>query len=302
LLRWYPAPWRERYGDELAALFEDTYGNGSIPWRTRVVTARSGLVEHLRSSGLVGNGDSPTEQTRNGSLLVLCGWAFFVIAGSMYAKLNESWSRGTPRGDRWLPNAAFLGIEIAAVAGLLIVVAAGVVALPALLRALHASGWSFVRRPVMRTALAGGATVVAGIPVVLWAHHLTYQQRNGGLVVYSAVFLAVSLLVAAFVLTSTASVVSLTKRLSLSAAAVRLLGRLALAMVGTMGIILAATVLWWLSLARNAPTVLGGRAPADLIVTVSLMAVGMVVAGLGAYRVLGALPKLRRAPERNATT
>jgi hypothetical protein len=296
LLRWYPAQWRARYGDELTALFEDTFGGGTIPWRTRMNTARAGLTEHLRSGGLGGEGANPAERTRNGSLMVLSGWAFFVIAGSMYAKLNENWSAGTPRPDRWLPNAAFLGVEIGAAVGLLIVLVAGLIALPALVRALRTSGWSLVRRPVLWTAVAGGATVIAGIPVVIWAHHLTYHQRNGGLFVYSAIFLVVSLLIAAFVVTVTASVASLTKQLSLPAASIRRLGYLALIMVGTMGVVMGGTVLWWVTLAHHAPTVLGGRAPADLIVTVGLMAVGMLLAGVGAYRVSGVVTKLQTDP------
>ena len=292
LLRWYPAPWRARYGDELTALFEDTFGGGTIPWRTRIGTARAGLTEHLRASGLAGGGANPDERTRNGSLLVLSGWAFFVIAGSMYAKLNENWSVGTPRSDRWLADAAYLGVQIAAAVGFVIVLAAGFIALPALWRALRTSGWAFVRRPVLQTAMAGGSTVVAGIPVVIWAHHLTTHQRNGGLFVYSAVFVVVSLLIAVFVITSTASIVSLTKRLALSTRSIRRLGQLALAMVGTMAVIMGATILWWVTLADHAPTVLGGRAPADLIVTVSLMAVGMTLAVIGAYRVSGAVTKL----------
>jgi len=44
LLRWYPPAWRQRYGDELAALFDDSFGGRPVPRRVRMATMRSGLV------------------------------------------------------------------------------------------------------------------------------------------------------------------------------------------------------------------------------------------------------------------
>jgi hypothetical protein len=48
ILRWYPAAWRRRYGQELIAMLEDTYGNDNVPPRARIALFRSGLIERLR--------------------------------------------------------------------------------------------------------------------------------------------------------------------------------------------------------------------------------------------------------------
>jgi hypothetical protein len=293
ILRWYPSSWRERYGHELTALFEDTFGEGPIPWRIRAATAKAGLVQHLRASGLGGDHERPADHARSGSLLILCGWAFFVVGGAMLAKFNERWSDAAPRHERWLPTAGFVAIEVAAALGALIVLTAGLIALPALLNALRQSGWAFVRRQVGRVAGIGLVTLAIGIPVVTWAHHLSSQQRNGGLDLYTACFFVVGLLAVATLATTTLSVVSLAARLDLSTNAVVWLARLALAMVTVMALVAAGTAVWWISLAVHAPSVLGGRVPLDLVVIGVLMAAGLVLGATGSTRVTSALPDLR---------
>lgn len=48
VLRWYPAPWRRRYGDELVALLDDSYGEGHLGWRVRMSLLQSGVRERIR--------------------------------------------------------------------------------------------------------------------------------------------------------------------------------------------------------------------------------------------------------------
>ena len=48
ILRWYPAAWRRRYGEELIAMLDDTYGNDKLPRRVRMSLLRSGLIERIR--------------------------------------------------------------------------------------------------------------------------------------------------------------------------------------------------------------------------------------------------------------
>ncbi|HWK25627.1 MAG TPA: hypothetical protein VNS09_03640 [Solirubrobacter sp.] len=47
LLRWYPAGWRARYGDELAALLDDTIAEGRGGLRLSLNVAREGLAARL---------------------------------------------------------------------------------------------------------------------------------------------------------------------------------------------------------------------------------------------------------------
>jgi hypothetical protein len=48
ILRWYPAAWRRRYGEELIAMLDDTHGNDKLPRRVRMSLVRSGLKERIR--------------------------------------------------------------------------------------------------------------------------------------------------------------------------------------------------------------------------------------------------------------
>jgi hypothetical protein len=47
LLRWYPADWRARYGDEMAALMHDTIADGRGGVRLSLNVAREGLATRL---------------------------------------------------------------------------------------------------------------------------------------------------------------------------------------------------------------------------------------------------------------
>jgi hypothetical protein len=47
VLRYYPAAWRRRYGDELIAMLDDTYGEGKLRLRVRMSLVRSGLMERI---------------------------------------------------------------------------------------------------------------------------------------------------------------------------------------------------------------------------------------------------------------
>ena len=47
LLRWYPPAWRRRYGAELLALLQDTYGDASLPLRGRLSLIRAGIAERV---------------------------------------------------------------------------------------------------------------------------------------------------------------------------------------------------------------------------------------------------------------
>src|ERR1700753_3357875 len=48
VLRWYPAAWRRRYGEELIAMLDDTHGEDELPRHARMSLIRSGLIERIR--------------------------------------------------------------------------------------------------------------------------------------------------------------------------------------------------------------------------------------------------------------
>ena len=47
VLRWYPAAWRRRYGEELIAMLDDTHGD-ELPRRARLSLAWSGFRQRIR--------------------------------------------------------------------------------------------------------------------------------------------------------------------------------------------------------------------------------------------------------------
>ena len=292
-LRWYPRSWRVRYGDELVALLDDEY-DGRPPALTRLGLVTGGLRQRARQSGLTGDSASPADGVRAGALLVLAAWTAFAIAGAGFAKFSEHFDEALPHraAAHQVPDIAFTVLQaVAGVAGVLVIVGA-LLAAPAFVRYLRADGWTSVRGHCRWALACTAVTGAATVPVLLWAHHLTPDQRNGGLPWYGVVFLIWAAL-AILTLTSWAVVaVAAARRVELPAAVLTaeaaLAGAVAVAMVAMVG----ATVVWWAAMAHSAPGFLdagpGGTSgpPWDLwlVTTVALMAVAMGAAAVGVVR------------------
>ena len=179
MVRWYPAAWRERYGDEMAALIEDQLGDQTPTLRFRLSIARAGLRERAIGSAIVGRSAAPSERARTGALIVLGAWSAFVIAGASFSKLAEHFSVVVPAPHRALPWTAFQVVQIAALIAASLFAVGIVMALPAVSRFLRAGGWSTVSRSVLRSAVLGGAAAASTIGLAVWAHAISSAQRNG---------------------------------------------------------------------------------------------------------------------------
>jgi hypothetical protein len=286
-LRWYPQSWRDRYGDEMAALMEDTLGENRPTLSFRLSVAWAGLRER-------GHHTSPTERSRAGSLLVLCSWAAFVLAGISYAKLSEHFSRAMAPSTRALPQGAFNVATGAGVAGALLVITGAVVAVPALLRFVKEGGWPSVRPHIIRASIASALVVATLFPLSHWAHHLSDFQRNGGYGWYSLAVTGWALIVAGAVALWTAGGVACARRITLSPRVIGIEAGLAVVVTVAMVVVTGATVLWWASVADHAPWFLQGTAAGspgspftpNLIVTMALMIPALCVAVYGSIRVL----------------
>jgi hypothetical protein len=300
LLRFYPPAWRARYGDELAALIEQNSEGGRVSWRVRLDVVSAGVRERLRAVGLAGDGVPPGERVPAGSLLVLCAWVLFVVAGAGVQKVSEHWQDVTPAAKQGLPSLAFGVLVGAAGLGSALVLIGIAAALPSLAAYLRGGGWSVVRRPIVRAVLVSLPTVAATIGLVVWARRLSNTQRNGGDFVYGGVFLLWVLLVAACLLAWTVAAVATARRLSLSISTLRIEAWLALAVSGAMAAMTIATAVWWASLADAAPWFFTGlpvgsaASPFDpkLAVAAALMLCATLVAFAGATRAVRGLPKL----------
>ncbi len=300
VVRWYPSAWRARYGEELVALMEDSYPDGGVPPRVWMGIAHAGIVEHIREVGFAA-GDSPAGRVRSGSMLVLWAWALFVIAGASFAKLSEYWSASTPPAARWLPSTAYAAVEGAAWAGAAVVGLAVAAALPALRRYVGEGRWMELRRPVAWAAGLTAVTGLDGLGVVVWAHHLTAVQRNGGSPSYGAVAAVGALLVAATLGGWTLVAIRLMTSLDLSPKVLRRTGQLAVALTAAMTVILAATITWWAAMAADARVFISGTpsgspVSTQLVVTGLCMLVGLGVGVSGAARVMRSLGSLTRPP------
>ncbi|HEY6623990.1 MAG TPA: hypothetical protein VIX85_09180 [Acidimicrobiales bacterium] len=253
LLRWYPPAWRERFGDELAAMIEDTEGGSHLSLRFRLSIVRAGVAQRLASAGLVGDQVSRPERLRAGSLLVLGAWAVFVIAGCGFAKFSEHWQGMTPPGAQSVPTASFDFVQIAAVVVAGIIVIGAIVVAPMFSRFIRAGGWPEIRSHVRRAAIVSAVTVAATVGVVLWTGHLSQQQRNDGLWPYALVVALWAILVAAMVGAWVVAAASAIRHLSLSVTIARVEGSLAVAVCVAMVAMTAATAVWWGTVASAAP-------------------------------------------------
>jgi hypothetical protein len=189
LLRWYPRAWRERYGEELLVLIQDTLEEGRPTWRLRLGVIWGGLRERVHQAG-----QAVRAAIKRPSVLDL--WAKTLAAGTIVAILPQNLSESPPPARGWQAVAAF-DVMLAAVALTgVVVVASGLAALPALVRFLRAGGWPKIRR---RVVWAAGASVAAGgalAGLVLGAGSRSSAQQNVS-VAYLAGFLATGLAISA---------------------------------------------------------------------------------------------------------
>jgi hypothetical protein len=261
------------------------------------------LRERAHQSGLVGVQLSPSERARAGSLLVLCAWSAFVLAGASFSKASEHFARALPVGSRAIPQSAFDVVAALGVIGATLVALGTIAAVPAFVRFVAAGGWSALRGHVLRAGVLTVMTVGAVIPLSVWAHHLNEFQRNGGDGLYSGAFVVWALLVAGTLAQWTAAGVVAAGRIDLTRRILYFEAILAIAVAGTMVIITAAAALWWGAMASDAPWFLQGTAtgtsssPFDvqLALTLALMLASVLVAGYGVMRVARSWVALRPA-------
>jgi hypothetical protein len=302
LLWCYPERWRARYGDELEALILDMSGGGRVPWRIRADVLGAGVRERLRAAGLSGEGPAPS-RVRAGALLVMWAWALFVLGGAVLGKSTEHWQSSMPPGaGHATATAAFTTLTVGAVVGALLVLVGIALALPSVLSFLRGGGWHHVRRLMLTAGALTAALVVATIALVAWAHGLTPRARNGHDTAYGIAFLAWVVLCAGTLLTWTAAAARTARHLELSSRVLRAQARLAVAATATMGIIAAATAVWWVAVGQAAPPALTGgpdvgHASAvvpQLVIAMVIMLGAIALATVGARRAARALPALQQ--------
>ena len=301
MLRWYPAAWRARYGDELGAMIEDDL-EGQPPtvgfcWSI----ARSGMGERLRGAGLAGDSVPPSERVRGGAFTVLCAFALFVIPGAGFAKISEHWDQSITRGSRHLPAVSFNLLASLAGACAVAVMLGALAVLPTFLRFVRDGGWPAIRRRVIWAVAATLATAATTVALAVWARHLTDHQRDTGFGWYQLLFVVFVILFASTIATWSAAAISATRHLNLGAGQVKVAGSLAIVVAVSMPVMTAAAAVWWGSMATAAPWFLAGTAPGsspsplatNLLVVLMLMTIASAVGLLGLLRVVRSWRLLR---------
>ncbi len=298
-LAWYPASWRERYGDELTALMEDTAEDGRPSLRIHLSVAWAGLKERSHEAGLIGLRQSPGDRVRTGALLVLVAWAVFLVAGTSFAKLAEWFEHAVPEHRRALPVGGYDTVVVAAAVGGLVVLCGAAVALPCFVRFIRAGGWQQIRAAVWRAVAATTVAIAALVATGSLAHTLTPAQRGGGGPVahplvwyYLIVFMAMVVLCAVALALWTAAAVATVRRLELPRRTLVAEAILSAGLSFVMAVMTVATSLWWGAMASWAPWFLQGGRPgssgspvsAQVVVTMSLMVVACALAGYGVVR------------------
>jgi hypothetical protein len=292
MIRWYPASWRARYAEELTTLLHDAHGTSKVPLGVRLSLARRGSIERARASGLFGNSLEGPNLTRAGSLLVLWGWALFMVAGAIVAKIGEHWESAIPAAHRSLPRVAFGVVQLAGGLGGLIVLIAAAISLPGFLELLRARKWLEIRRPVIRSMVAGVTAIIATVAIVIWSHHLSPHQRNGGFLFHGLVFVLWSLSIVIALVMATSAATAVAHHTSVSRRVLRLLGSMATALTVLMLGVAVGTIIWWAVMADYAPRFLGSGLlatsnvlPPPLIAAVFLMFAGLTFASIGTIRI-----------------
>ena len=292
-LRWYPRSWRARYGEELVALLDDEFG-GHLPILAHLGLVTGGLRQRARQSGLTGDSVSAADGVRAGALVVLAAWVAFVIAGASFAKFSEHFDEALPHSmsAHRLSDLAFTVLQtVAGVASILVVVGA-LLAVPAFVRYLRADGWRSVRGPLLRALVCTGLTVAVTVPLLVWAHHLTTHQRNGGLHLYGALFFIWAALLVTTLTLWTVVAVSAGRRVVFSKAILTAEAILAVVISVAMIVMVGATAVWWAAMAKYAPSFLsaspGGGLGSSwdvwLVATVALMVIAMITGAGGVVR------------------
>jgi len=242
----------------MLAMIDDTLGDESPTPRFWLAIVGAALSQRLRSAGVIGDDLPPAEQSRSGSLLVLCAWSCFVFAGLIFAKFSEHWQDFTPHSARPAPAAAFTLVQASAAISAVLVVCGGLLAAPAFMQFVRERGWSEIRRPLMRAASSAAVLAVSTVALTLWAHHLGSHRRSSELWPYGLIFLGWGLLGAFTLASATAAAVATARRLELSASVARTESALAVSVAVGMVLMTVATAVWWGLIASRASWVLSG--------------------------------------------
>jgi hypothetical protein len=269
LLRWYPRAWRERYGEELLALIQDTLDDGRPTWRLRLGVIGSGLSERGHQAGRAGRA-AVKRWARTGSRPLT------VTVGLMVISIPAGLKTPLPPARAWQAMAAFDALAgILAFTGVC-VLASALVAVPAFAAFLREGGWPKIRR---RVAWATGATVPAGGAVAwltLWLRSMSFAQLSRSWAYLIGAFVTTLALVVALGLWASAAAAT-ARQLRLAARAQAAQVLLAAATLTAVLAIVPANCLWLAAIQSSLPWLVVGLANLALMGAITPRTIGRTV-------------------------
>jgi hypothetical protein len=292
LLRWYPKAWRDRYGDELLAMMEDTLGERPVTLRFRLSIALAGIREQAHAVGLAGETVPQSEVVRAGGVAVVTAWAVFILAGAAFAKLSEHGNEAVAASGSPLAEDSYRIMVVLAVAAAMAVVAGAALAARPLFRLLRDDGGLVLRRRLSVAATLSMIAAAATAGLVLMAHRLPPADVETGARPYGVAFIGWAIVIAAAVAAWVSFGTGAVRRVAFSRRALAIESVLAATVAVAMVAMTVVTGVWWVAVADRAPWFLHGAAPGTpgsafdlrLALVVTLMVLADAVAAVGVVR------------------
>lgn len=161
MLRWYPAPWRARYGEEFTELLIADLTERPHSWRRGADVACSGLLAHLAGAGLTRHPLDPARAARASLATLACSAATFLTFGAaMWAQLTIGWQWTPPIGG---PDRVAVIVMSAAILPFAVLAALAAIPVAWTAAAAAAHGRTHgLRRPLMLIAVGVVVLVIGG--------------------------------------------------------------------------------------------------------------------------------------------
>lgn len=254
LLQLYPATWRERYGDEFAALLEDC--PLTLPALADVLLGA--LDAHIAPQDTTGRILAMINRPRRTAIAVFCAYILYVVAGMGFQKLSEYDDFFDAARAHSLVGMGYLVVYIGAIVSLLAVLVGGLpLAIAALRYAWSARRWDIpllLGVPVVAFAALVGYVMLLGTVVMPATHTSGIHDPLGVPFVLSLV--AVFLLLA---LASTAAVSLAVARSEIDQRLLRFTFIPALVTTLAMALTVTGLVMWGLGLRAAVPDLWNGN-------------------------------------------
>jgi hypothetical protein len=277
LLRLYPETWRERYGDEFAALLEQC----RLSPMTLFDVLLGALDARIKPQDTTGRILQMIERPRRTAITVFCAYIAFVVAGMGYQKMTEDVVKARIGDAHPAIGISFLIVEIGAAVALLAVLAGGLpIAYTALRQALAARRRDiFVLFAVPPVALAVWLGYTA---LLLSGHHPPALLDIKLPLSWIGLFLLAAI-------ASTAAVSIAAARSAIGEQLLRFALGSAVVTTLAMAVMFAAVLVWGLALRADAPQIYNGNDGALATNTVVSWVALVVVMGVATVVAAAAL-------------